>query len=131
MTAMTPLEQALAAYNRRAEYRDADDQKRQQLVDDVVALGQLDLFSCRNIEDITGVPETLVAELINKRDKRGGRFSAQTLPLIYDLWLEYVQQHSVDLGAVRNIVGLGVSPAVLSKLTGIPHRSISRWVATK
>lgn len=128
MTAFTPLEQALAAYGRRTDhYREATAEEQQSAIDDVVALGETGVFSCRHIGEITGVPEPVVVGVTNKRDKSGGRFSAQTLPLIHQVWLEYAQSGNADKAAIRTIINLGVSTNFLSKLTEIPQRSIARW----
>jgi hypothetical protein len=124
MTAITPLEQALVAWRRP---KDPHDRRAQIHVDDAVALAETDVFSVRNIVAITDLPQTFAYELLHKHNKIGGRLNPETLPLIYDIWLERARGPGDPKAWVRTVLKLGTSQLMLAKLTGIPQASISEW----
>jgi len=119
MIALTPLEQALVIWR-----RDAATTERQQRIDDVATLSETGVFSNRNIAHITGLDTSFVGELTKKRDKTGGRFNPDALPFMYDLRLQWAQTSTCDQAAVRVILDMGVSAAMLSKLTGISRTTL-------
>jgi hypothetical protein len=128
MTANTPLEQALEAWNhnRRDEEGEslAEWYTRQQRVDDAVALGETGVFSNNNIALIVGLDVGMVGRLTGKTDKTGGRFNPEGLPLILDLSLAWRAHKICDAHLVRAIVGAGVSPSIVAKLTGISRGTL-------
>lgn len=122
MIAQTPLQQALVAWTRVR----TDD--RQPQVDDAVALAETGVFSTRQIILITGLPEKLTYDLVGKTNKEGGRFNPEALPQIYDIWQQRARTEAVDKKLVRLIVGQGVSPRMLAKLTGLAPSTIYTWL---
>lgn len=131
MTAHTPLEQALIAWSHNKTESDPLDpsgnRAKQVAVDDAAMLGECGIFSNRNIALITGLEPDFVGEITGKKDKTGGRFNPEALPLIYDLRLQWSLARVVSHGDVRTIVELGVSPGMLAKLTGISRTAIYSW----
>jgi hypothetical protein len=119
MTAHSPLEQALEVWNRQAP-------DRQTQIDDAVMLGETGVFSKRHISFITGLDLNLVNELVRKPDKTGGRFNPEALPLILDLSLGWRQNRVCDAQLTRTIVAIGVSPFMISKLSGISRTTLYR-----
>jgi hypothetical protein len=122
VTAHTPLEQALIAWSKQ---KNPDD--RQPQIDDAVSLGETGVFSNRNIAHITGLDVDFVGELTGKKDKTGGRFNPEALPMIYDIRLQWARARTCDPAAVRLVVNMGVSAGMLSKLTGISRT----WIYEK
>jgi hypothetical protein len=123
MTAHTPLEQALAAWE-----RERDPENRQAQVDDAVSLGETGVFSNFAISLITGLDKEFVGELTKKTDKTGGRFNPETLALIYKVAVQWRTTDACDHGAVREIVTAGTNPIMLSRLTGISRSAIYLWL---
>lgn len=119
MIALTPLEQALIIWR-----RDSSTTQRQQRIDDAIALSETGVFSNRNIAHITKLDASFVGDLTNKRDKTGGRFNPEALPFIYDLRVQWAQASTCSDSAVRVILDMGVSAAMLSKLTGISRTTL-------
>ena len=115
----TALEQALVAYTRA-------DSDEQQHVEDVIELASFDVFSKDHLIEISGLSKKTVYSLVQKTGKAGGRFNPESLPLIYDLWLEWTQGGR-NVRLAKLIVKQGTSPGFLEKLTGIPRRTITRW----
>lgn len=123
---MTPLQQALAAWGHPKP--DPDEPIGQQQVDDAVALGETKTFSNRHISLITGLDVLFVGELTGKTDKTGGRFNPEALPFIHDLWHQWATAHTADRRTACSIVRQGVSPGMLSRLTGISRSTIYSWM---
>jgi len=124
MNALTPLEQALKAWNRTP---DANGDKQAQF-DDAVALGELSVFSNHNIAKITRLNPATVAGLTEKKDKTGGRFAPESLPLVADLAKKWKKLGWVEHSAVAEIVDMGTSPNMIAMLTGIPRSTIYSWL---
>ena len=131
MTAHTPLEQALEAWNRNLAHLQRGEDAlpgsgytRQQRVDDAVALGETGVFSNSNIGLIVGLDVALVGSLTGKTDRSGGRFNPQALPVIYDLWISWARGRTFDVITVRTAVNAGVSPRMIEKLTTIPKSTL-------
>jgi hypothetical protein len=119
----TPLEQALIAWSKVK-----DPNNRQPQVDDAVSLGETGMFSNIQIALITGLQVNFVNELLTKPDKTGGRFTPEALPFLHDIAQAWAYDYTVDKDAVRFVVGLGVSPGMVSRLTGISTRAIYYWI---
>lgn len=117
-----PIEVALAIHNKVTQ--GAEQEAREHYA---VQLGELGLFSSRSIALIVDLSYHTVGRLTGKKDKTGGRFNPEALPLIYDLWAEY-NQGGRNRKLAATIVKLGISPSYLATITGIPSTTLSRWV---
>lgn len=123
MTATTALERALEAFNRPPETG------REIRIQDATELSSFGVFSNQHLEQITDLPEHVVAGITRKSDKTGGRFNAAALPLILDYRNGYQEHGDRNPVLLCTIVDLGVSPRFLSKLTGIHRNNLARWAA--
>lgn len=124
MTAMTPLEQAVAAWTRDPH---ADEMiRRQWQFDDARALGECGVFSNRNIALITGLAHTTVADLTGKATRTGGRLNPESLPMLLDAAQHWLRYHAVDVQSVQVAIDLGTSIGMVEKLAGIPHSTLQR-----
>jgi hypothetical protein len=127
MSRTKALEQALAAWNNNQRPKRSDLEVKDVATVDAIGLGQAGMFSNRHIAAITGLSVDLVCDIVKKSDKTGGRFNPESLPLIFDLWLEYVDG-GTNPQLISTIVNSGTSVGFLARLTDIPATSLSRWL---
>lgn len=116
------LERATAAYLRP--------RGRDEAIEDVRALAAYGVFSNKNLQAITGLNEHFVATFTEKQSNVGGRLNPVTLPLMLQLhqdWSAGVRNEHV----AREIVKLGTSRGMLSRLTGIPYGAVTWLCETK
>ena len=133
MTAHTPLEQALVAWNHNQSpsTRLTDTELRQLAVEDAESLFETGVFSIRHIMLITGLPQTFIYELLSRKSRTGGKFNPEALPMLYDLWLQWAQARTCDKRELTTIVKLGVSPLMIERLVGIPKNTVASWTKEK
>lgn len=116
-----PLEIALFHADRRHEYDKA------QKIAAALELGELHVFSGRQISVIVSLPHTEVSKLISKADKTGGKITIAALrPLLRVAQLRRLGE--VDVFAVKEARDAGVSSWLAAKLTGVPRRTLDRWL---
>lgn len=100
---------------------------KQGKVDAAVALGEWGIFSGRHISTFTGLDPVLVSKLVPNPERNGGRLTPEAIPTI----IEIIQAHNrseLDRNLMRKAVEQGASVNFLAKLTGIPQRTVARWV---
>lgn len=122
MTAMTPLQQALAAWGRNSQQDD-----RQGRADDAVELAETGMFSVRQILLITGLPTTFGYALLSdyrKGGREGGRFNPESLDDIYQLWLQVASANVVDGKLAKRIKDAGTGTTMLGRLCGVSRQRI-------
>lgn len=91
-------------------------------------LDEYGIFSRNNIAELAGLSEYEVLKAIPVARNRGGRLSASTLSLMYDLMLEYETYDMLSIEKLKAIVDSGTSLRFIERLTGIPQPSMSRWL---
>jgi hypothetical protein len=113
------------------ELRDtADSMTREVLYETIESIGKYQLFSFRQIANITCnlVSHSTVARLVDKPRKTGGKLNPKHLEDMRDL----IFQNSVgrvDWNVIRKVVSQGTSVDMVVKLTGLPKTTIHRKVA--
>lgn len=118
MIAMTPLEQATVAWTR---FEPDEILRRQLQFDDARSLGELRVFSNRNIALITGLNPDTVAKLTGKTDKTGGLLNPESLPFLLDVAKAWGYDRTIDLPNLLVAVKLGTSWSMACRLTTIPR----------
>lgn len=131
MIALTPLEQALVAFTKHRDPNDPMD--RQNRADDAVALAELGIFSVQHIIAITGLPRSFAYELLagKNAEKRGGSLNVEHLSLINDIAIQWKRDRVAVPHEVATVVSGGTSARMLSKLTGIHHNTVYKWVRSQ
>lgn len=121
MRYLEALKQALRTYECRVTM--SKDQKAAA----AVTLGKFGIFSGRHIAQFTGLDPVLVSKLVPNPERNGGRLSPEAIPTIIDIIHAHTRSE-VDRNMLRQAVELGTSVNFLAKLTGIPQRTVARWV---
>ncbi len=124
MSTRTAMQNALSVYRNRATM------SRPALEKAVVELSQWRLWSNRHIETFTGLSRPAVAALARKPERTGGRFVPEALEACITLQDQRFRG-KVDADLVAQVLEMGVSTSFLSKLTGIPQRTIARMAGMK
>lgn len=117
-----------AALNEAIWLRDhVETMDKQQIFDAVVALGEYELFSNRQISAITNgvVPHMVVGSLIGKKNKTGGNLNVGTLDILRSILFSRANNRT-DYGLIIDAVGRGTSQGMVSRLTGVNQSSISK-----
>lgn len=122
MIGTTPLDQALEAWYRPTSA------SREVRIDDARSLLEWDTFSKLQVAAITRLPRTLVFDLGDKDDKRGGKLNPETLPMLRDLRNSW--RHGERIPRLAALVyARGTNRQMIHVLTGIPMSTLQRWVA--
>jgi len=100
---------------------------RQGKFDAAVALAEHNIFSARNISQITGLATTTVLRLAPKSEKTGGRFNPESLPHLVRL-MHLRANGEVDVREAKAAVDKGTSTTFAARLTGIPTTTFTRYV---
>lgn len=111
----------------RDTYASRETMSRESKVDAAVALGRFGIFSGRHIAKFTGLDPVLVSTLVPNPERNGGRLAPEAIPTI----IEIIHAHTrseLDRNLMRKAVEQGTSVNFLAKLTGIPQRTVARWV---
>lgn len=121
MRHLEALKQARDIHARR------DTLDKQARIDAAIELGGYGIFSGRHISTFTGLDPVTVSKLVPNPERNGGRLSPDAIPTI----IEIIRAHArseVDRNLLRKAVEQGTSVNFLAKLTGIPQRTVARWV---
>jgi hypothetical protein len=121
MKHLEALKEARDTYARR------DNMSRESKLDAAVALGRYGIFSGRHIAKFTGLDPVVVSKLVPNPERNGGRLSPEAIPTI----IEIIHTHNaseIDRNLLKKAVEQGTSVNFLAKLTGIPQRTVARWV---
>lgn len=121
MKHLEALKQARDIHARRSEL------SKESKLDAAVALGKFGIFSGRHIAAFTGLDPVTVSKLVPNPERNGGRLSPAAIPTIIDI-IHAQARSEVDRNLLRRAVELGTSVNFLAKLTGIPQRTVARWV---
>lgn len=100
---------------------------RETRIDAAVELGNFGIFSGRHISTFTGLDPVLVSKLVPNPDRNGGRLTPEAIPTIIDI-IHAHNRSEIDRNLLRKAVEKGTSVNFLAKLTGIPQRTVARWV---
>jgi len=100
---------------------------KEVLIEKAQNVAEYNLFSNRQISKISGgvLSHVTVSAYIAKEDKKGGRFSPQSLEDIA-LVLFSKERNQVDYNAIERAMKMGTSPGMISRLTGVSQSSISK-----
>lgn len=120
MVALTALDQAAYIVEHIETMTNAD------RFDACVSLLEWEVFSNRQIAEITGVSRERVNSLSGKTDKRGGTLDVLYLPDIRDLRNKALRGEDVKAD-VRFVLSGRTSSTMLSRLSGLSQSTISRW----
>lgn len=115
------LQQAANYYERRAFLSKEDKYNA------IVALAEWHLFSNRQIASFIGASAATVNGVTGKTLRTGGRLKPQALRPVIEV-IHMRVRGEIDKPLVRAAVKSGVSVNMLAKLTGIPQRTVARWV---
>lgn len=119
MTVSSPLEEAIFVHEHHATM------DRQARFDAAVSLAEWQVFSATQIAAIVGLSVPVVARLIGKRDRTGGRLTPQSLrPLLHLAQLK--ARGEVDVQAVKVALDAGASRRMTARLTGWPETTLRR-----
>jgi hypothetical protein len=100
---------------------------RQQKVDAAVSLGEWGIFSNRNIAKFAGLDPSVVNGVLSNPARNGGRLTPEALPTLIEIIHTRIRGE-INTNLVRLAVQQGVSVNYLAKLTGLPQRTVARWV---
>lgn len=121
MIGTSALDQALEAYYRPRNV------SRQIRTDDAIALLEWGVFSIRQVQAITGLPQDYVRSLATKRDHTGGNLNPDTLPLLRELRDGWRRGERL-IGVAQRIFDGGTKQAMTNALTGVPMTTLYRWM---
>jgi len=99
---------------------------REALVNEAVALGEWGVWSKRQVAAFTGLRPALVNDLITKKDRTGGKFNPAALPAVVAV-CRMVARDEMDATLISAALRSGCSSVMLSRLTGAPQSTLSRW----
>jgi hypothetical protein len=107
--------------------------RKEALIEKAKDLANYDLFSNRQISKISGgvLSHVAVSANIPKANKKGGRFSPQSLEDIATVLFSVSNGGPVDFDAVRRAMKSGTSQGMISRLTGLSQSRISREAGFK
>lgn len=111
----------------------ADKIHKEVLIEKAKDLAKYDLFSNRQISKISGgvLSHVAISAKIPKVNKKGGRFSPQSLEDIALVLFSVSDSRNIDFDAVRRAMKLGTSQGMISRLTGLSQSRISREAGFK
>ena len=101
---------------------------RKERLEAVARLARYGAFSNAQISRITGADARDVAPLTGKTDHSGGKLEPEALVLIGDI-IKRHQAGEIDNTLFVRTVDAGTSSVVIGRLTGIPPRSVRRYIA--
>ena len=107
--------------------------RKEALIEKAKDLANYDLFSNRQISKISGgvLSHVAISANISKTNKKGGRFSPQSLEDIAIVLFSVTDGRGVDFDAVRRAMKAGTSQGMISRLTGLSQSRISREAGFK
>jgi hypothetical protein len=113
------LEEAISTYERRGNL------DRQQRFDAAVSLGEWGVYSASQIATIVDLPKAIVAKVIGKKDRTGGRLTIESLEPLLRL-AQLNARGEVDVMATKAALDAGASRRMASKLTGWSEGQLRR-----
>jgi hypothetical protein len=96
-------------------------------VNAAIELGEYKIFSVRTIAAIVRLHPAKVGEYVQKKDKTGGRFAPDSLPLLVKI-TEALTCNERDWRDVQAVYRLGTSQTMINRYTGLAPATISRMV---
>ena len=90
-----------------------------------VSLSEYGIFSRRGIASLTGLTMREVASVVNKTDRTGGKIVPDALGDVIAL-RDLRERGEMDVFLARRVLGQ-MSAAFVSRLTGIPAATLTRW----
>jgi hypothetical protein len=105
--------------------RDDAELTREERFKAATELAQAGVFSNTQIALFTGIRPNDVGRISGKRDHTGGSITIESLPLVLTV-IDNHRRGEVSFKAVLDAVEAGCKTPMLSRLTGIPSRTLSR-----
>ena len=108
-------------------YKNADTMEKAEILELAKEISELGIFSNRQIEKMAHnkITHLAIGKVTGKTSKSGGKLNPATLEMIRDLIFQF-NSGKIDWNMVDQVVLLGTSQSLVSKLTGISKTQINR-----
>lgn len=134
MSHLAAVKQAKEFWEAREANAGRFSDKREARVNNAIALAEWGVFSNNQISTFTDVEAAKVGEYSRKTDRTGGSLTGESLAPIIDI---IVARTTGDAGSketrnaiasgVRRAVDAGASTRMISRLSGVPQRTVARY----
>jgi hypothetical protein len=113
-------------------YKNADTMEKAEILELAKEISELGIFSNRQIEKMAHnkITHLAIGKVTGKTSKSGGKLNPATLEMIRDLIFQF-NSGKIDWNMVDQVVLLGTSQSLVSKLTGISKTQINRRFVEK
>ena len=113
-------------------YKNADTMEKAEILELAKEISELGIFSNRQIEKMAHnkITHLAIGKVTGKTSKSGGKLNPATLEMIRDLIFQF-NSGKIDWNMVDQVVILGTSQSLVSKLTGISKTQINRRFVEK